>query len=403
VNDPFFLLVEDFEGHIMLSKAKAIQSDMVSWRRDFHMHPELGFGETRTAAKIAEIMTGLGYRVRTGVGKTGIVADFGEGTPIVAIRADMDALPIPEVNDTPYCSQNEGVMHACGHDAHVAIALGAAKLLADEKLEGTIRFLFQPAEEVQDEEGLSGATRMIEEGAMDDVDYILALHVDAAVPTGHIELAKGFSGAGVDSFFMKVLGKGGHGATPQRVIDPILISGHVIMVIHSIISRRLWPFDPAVISIGSIHGGQASNVIPDEVELTGTIRFLDKEVQTQIHEELERALEVTRSLGGDYELEIIKGYPAMENNPEVVAVINSVVRDVIGSEFLKEPEPDMGSEDFPYMLEKAPGAMFFLGCEIEGDRRRHHDPRFDIDEDCMPIGAAIFVETVLRYMSQSEK
>jgi amidohydrolase len=387
----------------MLSKAKAIQTDMVSWRRDFHMHPELGFGETRTAAKIAEIMTGFGYRVRTGVGKTGVVAELGEGKPIVAIRADMDALPIPDAKDTPYCSRNDGVMHACGHDAHVAIAMGAAKLLVDEKLPGTVRFLFQPAEEIQDEEGLSGAPRMIEDAAMDDVDYILALHVDSAVPTGKIEVAKGFAGAGVDSFFAKILGKGGHGATPQRVIDPVFISGHVIMAIHSIISRRLWPFDPAVISIGSIHGGIASNVIPDEVELTGTIRFLDKEVQTQIHEELERALEVTKSLGAEYELEIVKGYPPMENNPEVVAVIDSVVREVIGPENLREPEPEMGAEDFAYMLDKAPGAMFFLGCEIEGDRRRHHDPRFDIDEDCMPIGAAIFVETVLRFMSQNEQ
>ena len=383
----------------MLSKAKAIQSEMVSWRRDFHMHPELGFGETRTAAKIAEIMTKFGYRVRTGVGKTGVVAELGEGRPIVAIRADMDALPIPDAKDTSYCSRNDGVMHACGHDAHVAIAMGAAKLLADEKLPGTVRFLFQPAEEIQDEEGLSGAPRMIEDGAMDDVDYVLALHVDSAVPTGKIELAKGFAGAGVDSFFVKVLGRGGHGATPQRVIDPIFLSGHVIMAIYSIISRRLWPFDPAVISIGSIHGGVASNVIPDEVELTGTIRFLDKEVQTQIHEELARALEVTNSLGGDYELKIVKGYPPLENHPDIVSLLENVTRDLVGSEALSEPDPEMGSEDFSYMLEKAPGAMFFLGCEIEGDRRRHHDPRFDVDEDCMPIGAAIFVEAVLRLMS----
>ena len=380
----------------MLSKAKAIQSDMVSWRRDFHMHPELGFGETRTAAKIAEIMTGFGYQVRTGVGKTGVVAELGEGRPIVAIRADMDALPIPDAKDTPYCSQNNGVMHACGHDAHIAIAMGAAKLLADEKLSGTVRFLFQPAEEIQDEEGLSGAPRMIEDGAMDEVDYILALHVDSAVPTGKIELAKGFAGAGVDSFFVKILRQGGHGATPQRVIDPIFISGHVIMAIYSIISRRLWPFDPAVISIGSIHGGIASNVIPDEVELTGTIRFLDKGVQTQIHEELARALEVTNSLGGDYELNIVKGYPPLENHPDIVSLLENVARDLVGPEALSEPDPEMGSEDFSYMLEKAPGAMFFLGCEIEGDRRRHHDPRFDVDEDCMPIGAAIFVEAVLR-------
>ena len=184
----------------MLSKAQALQEQMVVWRRDFHMHPELGFGETRTAAKISEIMGSMGYRVRTGVGKTGVVAEFGEGKPVVAIRADMDALPLKDGKDVSYKSQNEGIMHACGHDAHVAIAMGAAKLLTKEKFSGTIRFLFQPAEEIQDEEGISGAPRMIEDGAMDGVDYVLALHVDASVQAGKIELAKGYIAAGVDSF-----------------------------------------------------------------------------------------------------------------------------------------------------------------------------------------------------------
>jgi len=383
----------------MLTKAKAIQSEMVSWRRDFHMHPELGFAETRTAAKIDEIMRELGYRVQTGIGKTGVVAELGEGKPVVAIRADIDALPIPEANGSSYCSRNAGVMHACGHDAHAAIAMGTARLLSEEKWPGTIRFLFQPAEEIQDEDGLSGAPRMIEEGAMEAVDCVLALHVDASVPTGKIEFAKGYAAAGVDSFFVKIKGEGGHGATPQRVVDPIFMCGHVILAIHGIISRRLWPFDPAVISIGSIHGGIASNVIPDEVELSGTIRFLDSEVQTQIHAELERALEIASIMGGDYELRIVRGYPPMENSPEIVAVLDRVTRDVIGSEAVSDPDPEMGSEDFAYMLQKAPGAMFLLGCEIEGDRRRHHDSRFDVNENCMPYGAAVMAEAALRLLN----
>ncbi|RLC99038.1 MAG: amidohydrolase, partial [Chloroflexota bacterium] len=265
----------------MLNKAKALQSQMVTWRRDIHMHPELGFEEQRTSALIAEIMNGLGYRVRTGVGKTGVVAELGDGKPIVAIRADMDALPIQEANQVPYKSKNDGVMHACGHDAHVAIAMGIAKLLTDEEFSGTVRFLFQPSEETDDGE-FSGAPRMIEDGAMEDVDNVLALHVDASTPTGEIEVATEFASAGVDTLYATIIGQGGHGSAPHEVIDPIFISGYVILALHGIVSRKLKPSDPAVISIGSIHGGVADNVIPVEVELLGTIRYFTADVQEKL-------------------------------------------------------------------------------------------------------------------------
>jgi len=382
----------------MLAKTQALSSQMIAWRRDFHMHPELGFHEVRTAAKIAELLEGWGYRVRTGVGKTGVVADIGSGKPIVAIRADMDALPIQEANDVPYRSRNHDVMHACGHDAHMAIALGAAKVLAGEQFSGTVRFLFQPAEEVDDEEGLSGAPRMIEDGALDGVDYALALHVAASITTGEIELDK-FAGAGVDTFYAKVIGKGGHGSTPQKVIDPIFISGHVILAIHNIVSRRLQPFDPAVISIGSIHGGQIDNVIPGEVSLTGTIRYLDPKVQKQMHTEIQRAMEIAKTMGGNYELKIVDGYPPMNNDPQVLAVLRDVIGNLVGLEKIVEPNPDMGAEDFGFFIRDIPGAMFYLGCKIEGDPRRHHDARFDINEDCFPLGAAIFTSTALHYLN----
>jgi amidohydrolase len=382
----------------MLAKTQALSSQMITWRRDFHMHPELGFQEVRTAAKIAELLEGWGYLVRTGVGKTGVVADFGSGKPIVAIRADMDALPIQEANDVPYKSRNDGVMHACGHDAHMAIALGAAKVLAEEQFSGTVRFLFQPAEEVDDEEGLSGAPRMIEDGAIEGVDYALALHVAASITTGEIELDK-FAGAGVDTFYAKVIGKGGHGSTPQKVIDPIFISGHVILAIHNIVSRRLQPFDPAVISIGSIHGGQIDNVIPGEVSLTGTIRYLNPKVQEQMHTEIQRAMEIAKTMGGNYELKIVDGYPPMNNHPQVLAVLRDVIDNLIGLEKIVEPNPDMGAEDFGFFIRDIPGAMFYLGCKIDGDPRRHHDARFDINEDCLPIGAAIFTLTALHYLN----
>jgi amidohydrolase len=386
----------------MHEKAKELQSEMVAWRRDIHMHPELGFEEKRTAALIAETMEMLGYRVSTGVGKTGVVADLGEGKPLIAIRADMDALPIQEANDVPYKSTIDGVMHACGHDAHVAMALGVAKLLKDEKFSGTLRFLFQPSEEAQDDEDLSGAPRMVAEGAMDGVDYVLAQHVDAAVKTGQVELATQFASAGVDTLYARIIGQGGHGSKPDEVVDPIFISGHVILALHGIVSRKLRPYDAGVISIGTIHGGVADNVIPEEVKLSATIRYFHPEVQSKIHAEIENALAISRAMGGEYDFRIQLGYPPMHNHPEVVNLIKNVVRDLLGEEKINLPDPEMGAEDFAYFLEKAPGAMFFLGCRVEGDTRRHHDPKFDIDEECLHLGAALMSETALRLLRGSE-
>jgi amidohydrolase len=384
----------------MLKKAKEIQSEIVAWRRDFHMHPELGFEETRTAAKVAEVLQSLGCKVQTGVGKTGVIGELGQGKPIIGIRADMDALPIQEENDLPYKSSVEGVMHACGHDAHTAILLGTAKLLSGEEFPGTVRFFFQPSEEMEDDEGISGAPRMIEDGAMQDVDAVIALHVAASVDTGDIELGEGDSAAGVDTFYGTVIGRGGHGSTPHKVVDPIFITGYVILALNSIISRRLHPFDQAVISIGSIHGGTIDNVIPERVELTGTIRFLSKKVQKTLHEEIQRAFEVAKAMGGDYELKIVEGYPPMENEPTIVKLLDETAAGLIGREHIKEPEPEMGAEDFGFFMEDAPGAMFFLGCKMEDFERRHHDPKFDVNENCLPIGAAILTESAIRYLKQ---
>jgi amidohydrolase len=384
----------------MLNKANTLATDMVAWRRDFHMHPELGFQEIRTAEQITKHLETWGYAVRTGVGKTGVVGDIGSGKPMVAIRADMDALPIQETNDVPYKSQNDGVMHACGHDAHTAIALGTARLLSEEEFSGTVRFLFQPAEEIEDDEGLSGAPRMIADGALEGVDYALALHVAASVETGKIELDD-YVSAGVDTFYAKIIGKGGHGSTPHKVVDPIFISGHVILALHNIISRRLRPFEPAVISIGTINGGQVDNVIPAEVDLSGTIRFLDSDVQKLLHAEIERAMEIARTMGGDYELRIVEGYPPEKNHSQINALYRSIIEDTIGSDKLVEPEPEMGAEDFGFFIQDIPGAMFYLGCRIEGDTRRHHDARFDIDEDCLPLGAAILTQSALELLKRS--
>lgn len=382
----------------MLERAQEMQEQLTAWRRDIHSHPELGFQESRTAALVAAVLESLGYRVRTGVGRTGVVGERGTGRPVVAIRADMDALPLQEANEVPYASQVPGVMHACGHDAHTAMLLGAATLLAREEFPGTVRLLFQPSEEVEDEEGVSGAPRMVADGAMEGVDAAIALHVDSDVATGDIAIEAGPVGAGVDTLYASILGHGGHGAHPHETVDPIYLSAHVLLALHGIVSRRLNPFDPAVITVGSIHGGEIDNVIPDKVVLRATIRYLEPEVQETLHAEIERALSVARSLGGDYEHRIVIGYPPMHNDAQVAALIGTVATDLLGAEHLAPPEKSLGAEDFGFFTQLAPGAMFLLGCRIEDDPRIAHNPRFDIDERCLPIGSAILTETALRLL-----
>lgn len=382
----------------MLKKSQEMANQLVEWRRDFHRHPEGGFREVRTSQIVAQTLQELGYRVRSGVGRTGVVADLGQGHPLVAVRADMDALPIQEANEVPYASENPGWMHACGHDSHTAMALGVARLLAGEDLPGTVRFLFQPSEEMYDAEGLSGAPRMIEDGAMEGVDRVLALHVDPATPVGQIRVGSGPASGGVDSWFATIYGKGGHGSSPHKTVDPIYLTGHVILAINGVISRRLDPFAPAVLSIGSLQAGKAENVIPDQVELNGTIRYMDPQIQKVIHAELERALEIARTLGGDYRLKIELGMPPMINDEGVVRLMEAAAGDLLGAENVLPPLDGLGAEDFGYFTEIAPGAMFALGCQIEGDVRFLHNPRFDIDERCLPIGTAILAESVLRIM-----
>ena len=383
---------------MMLQRAHDIEEQLVAWRREFHMHPELGFQETRTAARVAAVLDASGYRVRTGVGRTGVVAERGQGHPVVTIRADMDALPIQEKNDAPYASQTPGVMHACGHDAHTAIVLGVAMLLAGERFPGTVRFLFQPAEEVNDEEGVSGAPRMVEGGAMEGVDAVLALHVGPAVPTGDVTITTGPMSAGVDSFHVTILGRGGHGAYPHSVVDPIYIAGHVILALHGIVSRRLHPTAAAVVSIGSVHGGHADNVIPERVEMSGTIRFVEPEVQRQVHTAIEQALGITRVLGGDYTLRIVPGGLPVINEAGIANLIREVATEMLGDEHIPPLKREMGAEDFGSFTALAPGAMFVLGCRIEGDERKLHHPRFDIDERCLPVGVAVMAEAALRLL-----
>jgi amidohydrolase len=386
----------------MLKQAHAISEELIEWRRDFHMHPEIGFKLHRTSKIVADELEKMGYRVKRGVGKTGVVAEIGEGGKVVAIRADMDALPILEQNEYEYVSQNKGAMHACGHDSHTAMALGAALLLSKEKLPGRIRFLFQPCEETADEEGKSGAQRMSAEGAMDGVDYVIAQHVDPLKPVGTIGINAGPTSGGVDSWYATIIGKGGHGAHPNTTIDPFHLMSHVIIALNAITSRRINPFDPAVVSIGSVSGGFTENVIPESVRITGTLRFTDEAVHGQIQEEMTRAFEIVKALGGDYQLEFLIGGPPMINDKLVSELIEQTGKEMLGAENVHEIVKTLGAEDFGEFLKHAPGAMFTLGTQKKGhEEYLLHHPKFDIDERALPIGTAMLVETAKRFLEQS--
>jgi amidohydrolase len=383
----------------MLKQAHAISEELIEWRRDFHMHPEIGFELHRTSKIVADELEKMGYRVRRGVGKTGVVAEIGEGGKVIAIRADMDALPILEQNEYEYVSKNPGAMHACGHDSHTAMALGAALLLSKEKLPGRVRFLFQPCEETTDEEGKSGAQRMSAEGAMDGVDYVIAQHVDPLKPVGTIGINAGPSSGGVDSWYAEIKGIGGHGAHPDKTIDPFYLLAHVILALNAMISRRINPFEPAVVSIGSISGGFTENVIPESIKLTGTLRFTDEKVHQQIHEEMKRAFDIAKALGGDYELRYEIGGPPMINDKIVSDVIEKTGQEMLGVENVREIEKTLGAEDFGEFLKHAPGAMFTLGTQKQGhEHYLLHHPKFDLDERALPIGTAMLVETAKRFL-----
>ncbi len=384
----------------MMNRARELQEKLIEYRHDFHKHPEVGFNEIRTSTIVADVLTSLGCRVRRNVGKTGVIGELGQGLPIVAIRADMDALPIKEDNHTDYTSQNPGVMHACGHDAHTAILLGVAELLSKEEyLPGSVRFLFQPAEEVADAEGYSGAQRMIQDGAMEGgVGMTIALHVSAHLSVGQIQIGAGPSSGGVDTFRASILGIGGHGARPHETVDPIHLSAYVILALNGIVSRRLNPYDPAVVSIGSIHAGNAENVIPNTVDIVGTIRYTQPKVQKLIHTEIKKAFEVAKSLGGNYALKFEIGTPPMINDPKVVKLIKEIASDIIGGENVLPPQAGLGAEDFGCFSDLAPGAMFSLGSKVEGDEREHHNSRFDVNDQCLPIGAAILTATTMNFL-----
>ncbi len=389
----------------LLAKAEAFADNLVQIRRDIHAHPELAFRETRTAALVADELKRLGYDVRAGVGVTGCVGELSTGPGrTVALRADMDALPIQETNDVPYRSRNDGVMHACGHDAHVACLLGAARLLAESAHAGAlppgrIRLLFQPSEETTDEENVGGASRMIADGAMDGVDAVMALHVAAMSPTGLVLFRPGALMAGNDTLFGTVTGVNAHAALPHEGRDAILLASHVIQAAQAVVARRIDPLDTAVVTFGKIHGGTAENILASEVHLEGTLRYFSAEVRRTIHDELRRAFAVADAMGGNGLLEIRDGNPPVINDVRLTELARSAAQAAVGPESVTVADQIMGAEDFAFLAREAPGCFFWLGARIEADPRTHHSPRFDIDERCLPKGAAVLAAAAERVLS----
>lgn len=383
-----------------------VYEEIVAIRRHLHQNPELSFEEVNTAKYIADFHQKIGHQVRTNVGGNGVLA-YLQGDkpgPTVAIRADFDALPIHEQADVPFKSNNDGVMHACGHDGHTATLLGLAKVLNSMKseLEGTVVFLHQHAEELPP----GGAIEMIKDGCLDGVDVIFGTHLQAQMPLGEIGYRSGPLQAAPDRFDIKIKGKGGHGAYPHETKDSILIAGQLINNLQQIVSRKVDPLESAVVSVCSIEAKNPYNVIADTVSMTGTVRTFKEEIRTSIEKEIERVVKGTCLVSdADYDYTYARGYPTTVNHKEETEFVAELAASVPGVEAVKETAPVMGGEDFSYYLQKVKGTFFFTGArnpEWENDYPHHH-PKFDIDERALLIAAKTLGIATLTYMKQHVK
>ena len=388
-----------------LNEAKSLFPFTQSLRRDFHMHPELGFREIRTGGIVAKELEALGLEVTKGVGKTGIVGLL-EGSkpgPTLLLRFDMDALPIVEETGAEYASQNSGVMHACGHDGHTAIGLTVAKILHAhrDQLAGTIKFCFQPSEEGHNGEEAGGAEMMLRDGVLDSpkVDMTLSMHLWNEKPLGWVHVAKGPVMAGAEQFKIKLIGKGGHGAAPNATIDPIIAAVQVVSAAQSIVARNVGPLETAVVSFTMLHSGTAFNVIPQEATLEGTIRTFDLGVRLKVLERFEGIVRgVASAMGCQVEVTVKRLTPALVNADDVAGRVQQTARRVLpDAHHHNTPYLTMGAEDMAFMQEKAPGCYFFVGS---ADRTRgldygHHHPKFDFDEQALINGAALMSAAVM--------
>jgi amidohydrolase len=385
------------------SLADKYYDEVVRLRREIHANPELAFEEIKTSTLVAETLKQAGVEAKTGVAKTGVLGFVKSGKPgkTIALRADMDALPIKEATGLPFASKNEGKMHACGHDAHTAIGLGAAMILNElkDELRGEVRFLFQPSEE----RNPGGAPYMIEAGALEGVDEIYGLHVYAQSDAGTVGFRAGEMMASADELYITIKGKAGHGARPHHAVDPIVTSAQVIMSLQTLVSRNLDPFAHGVITIGSIHGGFAPNIIPNEVKLVGTLRSMSKEWREYAHKRVREIVEgVTKANGCEFDLHIDLGYPVLRNWDEQTEFAEICAKEFFGEERVFQAERLMGAEDFAYYLEKVPGTFYRLGIrnEAQGITADIHNDRFTIDEEALRTGIAMQAYLAVKALSR---
>ncbi len=379
--------------------------DMVAMRRDLHEHPELAFEEVRTSGIVAQRLQTLGLEVQAGVAKTGVVGLLRggasrPGAKTIAIRADMDALPIYELNEIEYRSTIDGKMHACGHDGHTSILLAVADILTKrrQELPGNVKFVFQPAEEV-----IGGAEPMVKEGAMEGVDGVIGLHLISDYPQGRVGVRAGTVFASADKVVLRVQGKGGHAAMPETAVDPIVISAHIITALQTLISRETSPFSPAVITIGKISAGTAFNIIPETVEMQGTMRAFTHEHREKLVRRIgEVASGIALAMGGTCAVEVFDGCPPCINDPAMTEVVRKAAIEAVGEKDVDESEEVMttGSDDMAYFLNAVPGCYFIVGAhnEEKGAKYPHHHPRFNIDEDALAVGAEVLTRAAMEYL-----
>ena len=377
------------------SDIKNIEKNIIDWRRDFHQYPELGFDEHRTSKIIGEALKEMGLAPQMNVGKTGVTADltFGEG-PTIALRADMDALPMQETSGLDFSSKHDGVMHACGHDGHMAMLLGAAKVLTQngDSLNGTVRFIFQPAEE-----GAGGARYMIQDGCLDSVDEIYGIHVWNYQPVGEVGITDGPVMAAADMFKINIKGIGGHGAAPQGTVDAVVVASHLIQVLQTIVSRNTNPLEGTVVTVGKINGGHNFNIIADEVTLSGTARAYTEENRNLIKTRMAEIIDgVAKTFGAEISFDYEDGYPPTINHTDPVNKVLKAAERVVG-EKAGMPYLSMGGEDFSYYLQKIPGCFFFVGSAPNDQKlfeTPHHCSHFTMDERALLVGPSIYLNLV---------
>ena len=379
----------------VLNRVAEFQPEIAAWRQDFHAHPELLFDVHRTAGIVADKLRAFGCdEVVTGIGETGVVAVIngrGTGTRMIGLRADMDALPMTEKTGLPHASTHQGRMHACGHDGHTAMLLGAAKYLAETRnFDGRVALIFQPAEE-----GGGGGKVMLDDGLLDrfDIAEVYGMHNWPGMPVGTFGIRSGDIMAATDRFYIDIIGKGGHAARPHATIDPIIVAAQMVTALQTIVSRNLDPLDSAVLSVTMVEAGEADNVISRTAKITGTVRTLDGGVQDFIEARLaEFVPQFARSFGAEASVRYARGYPVTVNAPEQTEFAASVAGDIVGaSQVDAEAEPSMGGEDFSFMLNERPGAYIFLG---NGDSTELHTDTYDFNDEAIPVGVSYWVRLV---------